>query len=175
MSRVAISLDPHALAELRRRAATNKEPVARTAARLVSDGLLSTHVTPVEAAQTLGQEPQELIQPLPWIEPATKPQQWRRQLWATVVALHKRYPRALCRLPADWWTDRALIETLAALSQWRTQLDTGQQPDPRSELLFHDRLAVIERELVHTADPVAARFTGGPPPSDWALGSRSLD
>jgi hypothetical protein len=64
-------------------------------------------------------------------------------------------------------TDRALIEVLGALSAWRTQLDAGQNAYPRSELLFHDRLEILERQLTHTSDPTAARFTGGPPPPDW--------
>ncbi len=51
MSRVAITLDEHALAELARRAQAEREPVARTAARMVRDGLLSTH------AQAAGEPP----------------------------------------------------------------------------------------------------------------------
>lgn len=173
MSRVAITLDPHALAELQRRAAANKEPVSRTAARMVRDGLLSTQaatapssVTPVE------QQPQRRErQPGPgvpsWVEPTSEQQQWRRQLWAAVSALHSRYPRALGRLPANWTADRSLVETLGALAAWRAQLDAGANSDPRAELLFHDRLEIIERQLTHTDDPTAQRFTAGPPPSDW--------
>ena len=76
------------------------------------------------------------------------------------------------KLVADWWTDRALVEVLSALSTWRSQLDAGQNTDPRAELLFHDRLELLERQLTHTSDPTAARFTGGPPPSEW-VASRS--
>ncbi len=64
-------------------------------------------------------------------------------------------------------TDRALIEVLGALSAWRSQLDAGENPDPRAELLFHDRLDLLERQLTQTGDPTAARFAGGPPPSEW--------
>ena len=166
MTRIAITLDSHALTELQRRAAANHEPVARTAARLVRDGLLSSQPAPATAPPATPAS-QQTTQPPPWVEPATKPQQWRRQLWDAVTALHNRYPQALSHLPADWWTDRALTETLAALIAWRTQLDTGEQTDPRAELLFHDRLDVVERRLSQVADPTAARFTDECEPPDW--------
>ncbi len=171
MSRVAITLDEHALAELGRRAQAAGEPVARTAARLVRDGLLSTQ------AQTVGEPaPATATRPvdgkstgLPgWLEPPDKREQWRRELWASVCALAERYPVVFSKLVADWWTDRALVEVLGALSAWRSQLDAGQSADPRAELLFHDRLELLERQLTHASDPTAARFAGGPPPSEWA-------
>jgi hypothetical protein len=84
-----------------------------------------------------------------------------------VSALAERYPRVFSKLVADWWTDRALMEVLGALSAWRSQLDAGENPDPRAELLFHDRLELLERQLTQAGDPTAARFTGGPPPSEW--------
>jgi hypothetical protein len=175
VSRVAISLDPHALTELRNRAQTNKEPVARTAARLVRDGLLSSQAAGILAtAATEHIEPQNTTLRPAWIEPDTDPQQWRRQLWAAVTALHERYPEALGRLPGDWWTSRALTETLAALSQWRAQLDTGQQTDPRAELLFHDRLEILQRQLTQTTDPTGQRFTGGTPPTTWVAGADDI-
>jgi hypothetical protein len=172
MSRVAISLDLHALAELRKRAEANKEPVARTAARLVRDGLLSHLTTRSQATQdaqiaAAAASPQATELPS-WIEPAARPQQWRRALWATVTALQLRYPCALGRLPADWYADRALTEMIAALGQWRANLDAGEQRDPRAELLFHDRLSILERHLAQSTDPTTPRFAGGPPLPDWA-------
>jgi hypothetical protein len=170
MSRVAITLDEHALAELGRRAQANGEPVARTAARLVRDGLLSTQtqagVEPAPATATRPAEDQDTGLP-GWLEPPDKREVWRRELWASVCALAERYPGVFSTLVADWWTDRALIEVLGALSAWRSQLDAGQNPDPRAELLFHDRLELLERQLTHASDPTAARFAGGPPPSEW--------
>jgi hypothetical protein len=170
MSRVAITLDEHAHAELQRRAQAAKEPVARTAARMVRDGLLSTQ------AQGAGEPP-----PTPtrrpaesqgaaapgWLQPPGEQERWRRELWAAVCALAERYPQVFSKLVADWWSDRALVEVLGALSAWRSQLDAGENPDPRAELLFHDRLEILERQLTHSSDPTAARFTGGPPPSEW--------
>ncbi|MGD1058436.1 MAG: hypothetical protein ABR992_13600 [Solirubrobacteraceae bacterium] len=170
MSRVAITLDEHALAELGRRAQSNGEPVSRTAARLVRDGLLSTQAQaggePAPAIATRLAEGQDAGLP-GWLEPPDKREQWRRELWAAVCALAERYPGVFSKLVADWWTDRALVEVLGALSAWRSQLDAGQSADPRAELLFHDRLELLERQLTHASDPTAARFAGGPPPSEW--------
>jgi hypothetical protein len=170
MSRVAITLDEHALAELGRRAQAAGEPVARTAARLVRDGLLSTQAqTAAEPAPATATRPVDGKDTgLPgWLEPSDKREKWRRELWAAVCALAERYPGVFSKLVADWWTDRALVEVLGALSAWRSQLDAGQNADPRAELLFHDRLELLERQLTHTSDPTAARFTSGPPPSQW--------
>jgi hypothetical protein len=172
VSRVAITLDEHALAELGRRAQAAGEPAARTAARFVRDGLLSTQ------AQTAGgEQPASPTAPKPaegrgagspgWLEPPEKREVWRRQLWAAVCALAERYPNVFSKLVADWWTDRALVEVLGALSAWRSQLDAGESADPRAELLFHDRLELLERQLTQAGDPTAARFAGGPPPSEW--------
>jgi hypothetical protein len=71
------------------------------------------------------------------------------------------------KLTAGWYTSRQLVERLAALSAWRSQLDAGATTDPRAELLFHDRLEILERQLTQNSDPTAARFTSGPPPSEW--------
>jgi hypothetical protein len=171
VSRVAITLDEHALAELGRRAQAAGEPAARTAARFVRDGLLSTQ------AQAAGEQPASPTAPKPakgqgagspgWLQPPGEQERWRRELWVAVSALAERYPRVFSKLVADWWTDRALMEVLGALSTWRSQLDAGENPDPRAELLFHDRLELLERQLTQAGDPTAARFAGGPPPSEW--------
>jgi hypothetical protein len=171
VSRVAITLDEHALAELGRRAQAAGEPAARTAARFVRDGLLSTQ------AQATGEQSSSPTTSKPakgqgagapgWLQPPGEQERWRRELWAAVSGLAERYPRVFSKLVADWWTDRALVEVLGALSAWRSQLDAGQNPDPRAELLFHDRLELLERQLTQAGDPTAARFAGGPPPSEW--------
>lgn len=171
MSRVAITLDEHAVAELQRKAQAAGEPVARAAARMVRDGLLSTQ------AEAGGEHPPSPTAPVPgdgesatspgWLEPPGERERWRRELWSTVCALHERYPRVFSKLVADWWTDRTLVEVLGALGAWRAQLDAGQSPDPRAELLFHDRLELLERQLTQASAPTAARFAGGPPPSEW--------
>jgi hypothetical protein len=173
VSRVAITLDEHAHSELTRRAQAAGEPAARTAARFVRDGLLSTQAQ----VQAAGEQPSPTTTPKPakgqgagapeWLQPPGEQERWRRELWAAVSALAERYPRVFSKLVADWWTDRAVVEVLGALSAWRSQLDAGQNPDPRAELLFHDRLELLERQLTQAGDPTAARFAGGPPPSEW--------
>lgn len=172
MSRVAITLDEHALAELARRANAAKEPVARTAARLVRDGLLSTPTPAAPSTDAPAATQRSTSDPSPsglpgWVEPVDQREQWRRELWGSVCALTERYPRVLSKLVERWWEDRGLVEVLAALTAWRSELDAGLNPDPRAELLFHDRLEILERQLTHGSDPTAARFTGGPSPSEW--------
>jgi len=137
----------------------------------VRDGLLSTQ------AQTAGEQTAPTTAPkrgedrgagLPgWLQPPGEQERWRRELWSAVCGLAERYPGVFSKLVADWWSDRALTEVLGALVAWRSQLDAGQQPDPRAELLFHDRLELLERRLAQAGDPTAARFSGGPPPSEW--------
>lgn len=176
MSRIAITLDEHALSELTKRAQAAQEPVSRTAARLVRDGLLSTEAggsTSQPSASTTAKRTREREQGRGpgWVEPSGEAsgerERWRRELWATVCALAERYPSVFSKLVADWWADRALVELLGALGVWRAQLDTSDDPDPRAELLFHDRLELLERRFTQTADPTAPRFEGGAPPSEW--------
>jgi hypothetical protein len=169
LSRVAITLDEHAQAELARRAQANHEPVARTAARLVRDGLLSTQAPPPEApAAGPAREPERQAGTPAWLEPEVSARErWRRETWAAVCALYERYPKQLEQLSEDWWRDRAQVETLAALALWRSQLDAGASEDPRAELLFHDRLEIVARQLRERLDRLGERFVGGPPPEAW--------
>ena len=136
VSRVAITLDEHALAELQppgagRRGAGSKDSGAvrpRRAARTQAQ------------AQAASEQPASATTPKPakgkgagspgWLQPPGEQERWRRELWAAVSALAERYPRVFSKLVADWWTDRALIEVLGALSAWRSQLDTGREPRP---------------------------------------------
>jgi hypothetical protein len=171
VTRIAITLDEHALSELSKRAQAAQEPVSRTAARLVRDGLLSTQAnttTPSAPAASAKRTREKKQRGGPgWVQPPGERERWRRELWASVCALAERYPSVFSKLVADWWTDTALIELLGALSVWRSQLDTSDDPDPRAELLFHDRLELLERRFTQTSDPTAPRFEGGPPPSEW--------
>jgi hypothetical protein len=82
-----------------------------------------------------------------------------------VSALHRRYQAQLKRLPTDWFTNRSLVEHLAALCAWRSALDAGSSDDPRAELLFHDRLEILRRQL----DAVGSyrTFEHRPPPEEW--------
>jgi hypothetical protein len=67
-----------------------------------------------------------------WLEPYGGDEQWRREMWGAIVALHGRYPVQLEALKDRWWTDEFTTETLCALAVWRAELDdTGH--DPRDE------------------------------------------
>lgn len=171
MSRIAITLDEHALSELSKRAQAAQEPVSRAAARLVRDGLLSTQASPATqtapAATAKRAKEKEQRGGPGWVEPPGERERWRRELWASVCALAERYPSVFSKLVVDWWTDTALVELLGALGVWRSQLDTSDDPDPRAELLFHDRLELLERRFTQISDPTAPRFKGGAPPSEW--------
>jgi len=83
MSRIAITLDEHTHAELVRRAQAAGEPAARTAARLVRDGLLSTQTRaasePASAAAPKPPEGEGAGVP-GWLEPPEKRELWRREL-----------------------------------------------------------------------------------------------
>jgi hypothetical protein len=163
--RIAISLDEHAHGELARRAQAAAEPLARTAARFVRDGLLSSNGSQAPATPAEVGDQQARERPA-WLEPGPDARErWRRETWAGVCALHERYAVQLARLPPDWFTDRGLVERLAALCAWRSTLDSGASDDPRSELLFHDRLEILERQL--GASPGYERFEGGAPPTGW--------
>jgi hypothetical protein len=168
VTRIAITLDEHAQSELSRRAQANQEPVARTAARLVRDGLLSTYApAPDPPAVPAGDTDRGSGTPA-WLEPGPSARgRWRRETWAAVCALHDRYPGQLQHLGESWWRERASVETLAALALWRSQLDAGASDDPRAELLFHDRLDTLARHLRENTARLGARFSGGPPPEEW--------
>jgi hypothetical protein len=160
--RIAISLDEHAHGELARRAQTAAEPVARTAARFV----LASNGNRAQATPAAEVEHQQARARPAWLEPGPDARErWRRDSWAAVCALHERYADQLAGLPPDWFTDRGLVERLAALCAWRRSLDSGASDDPRSELLFHDRLEILQRQLaaLHSYE----RFEGGPPPAEW--------
>jgi len=168
VTRIAITLDEHAQAELSRHAQSNQEPVARTAARLVRDGLLSAHAPAPDAPAAPATNTDPATGTPAWLEPGPSARErWRRETWAAVCALHERYPKALERLDASWWQDRSQVETLAALCVWRSQLDAGASEDPRAELLFHDRLDALARQLRENAVRLRAPFVGGPPPEEW--------
>lgn len=168
VSRIAVTLDEHARSQLAKRAEAAGEPVARTAARLIQDGLLSTHAARPDrpGAKQRADDGGKAEAPS-WLEPQSSQERWRRELWSAVCALAARYPRTFRALSAEWWRDRALIEVLGALAAWRAQLDSGEGADPRAELLFHDRLELLQRSLTEGSDPTGPRFSRGPPPLEW--------
>lgn len=57
-----------------------------------------------------------------------------------------RYPQHLEALQDKWWTDESTLETLAALTVWRAELDETRQ-DPRDELAFQTQLTDYTQHL----------------------------
>jgi len=73
---------------------------------------------------------------------------WWAELAQGVEALAERYPRALLKLPPDWWAEPALSEQLGALVVWRAAIDEGvAPPHPRVEIEFHEKLADLGAHL----------------------------
>ena len=109
------------------------EPVATLAARIVRDRVahamrddkIAAPATPPTKAATMGRRP-------PWLEPYGGDEQWRRETWGAVVALHGRYPRQLEHLKDGWWRDEATTETLGALAAWRSEIDSSGRDPARS-------------------------------------------
>jgi hypothetical protein len=167
--RMKITLPDSTLAGLRAAAKDCGEPMARVATRLISDGL---------AAGTRAPEPppHEPAAPRPdpgpdrraaWLEPFDDAQDWRRDMWGAIVALHGRYPRQLGHLKDGWWDHTAHVETLCALVVWRDWIDqTGD--DPREELLFHAQLEDYDRALMQEGGGASAAWQPDAPPNSWA-------
>lgn len=154
--------------QLEELADTAGEPLATLAARSVRegvalgvrDGKLTAPAAPSTTAATRDRCP-------PWLEPYGGDEQWRREMWGSVVALHGRYPRHLEYLNDGWWEDEATSETLCALAVWRAEIDEHGR-DPREELAFHHQLADMARTLRQQGGGVERTWKPGPPPDGWA-------
>jgi hypothetical protein len=148
LKRLMIRLPDPAHATLEQRALAGGEPLASTAA-----GLLRTVLEDGEVAKTrrarLRTRPTSRSADAgpgaPWIAPDDDPD-WHKNTWGAIVALHRRYPRALAKLEHDWWEHPERVETLAALTVWRTNIDASAE-DPREELAFHTALQQLARIL----------------------------
>ena len=104
----------------------------------------------------------------PWIEPTDETRNaWRSETWMAILSLCARYPKELARLENEWWQQPSRVETLAALAEWRNQLD-HHATDPREELAFQARLAELHHLLEHTPGTGTDTFNPDtPPPADW--------
>jgi hypothetical protein len=128
---VEIVLPDPVAAQLAELAANADEAAATLAARMVRNGVALAvrdgKVRPLKPAPIVigrkdGGRPR-------WLEPYGGDHEWRQHMWGAIVALHGRYPRALC-----------------ALAAWRGEIDdTGQ--DPREELAFQAQLADYSHTL----------------------------
>jgi hypothetical protein len=128
--RLQVVLADPVAAQLHELADATGEPVATLAARIVRDGVTRAvkdgKVTPPAAlprtVATTDQRP-------PWLEPYGGDEQWRRETWGAIVALHGRYPRQLEHLRDGWWEDEPTAETVCALAVRRAEIDQdGRNP-----------------------------------------------
>jgi hypothetical protein len=156
--------------ELERRGRVAGQPASRVAAQLLVlalNGDAGHRQRPaVREDRDVGRHVQ---QPAPaWLVPPEpgERQLWRSQLWAAVLALHRRYAAALANLPGDWWRDAALTEVLGALVAWRSTIDVCGS-DPREELAFHTQLIAFGRLLDER--PGGDVFRESAPPPAWLL------
>jgi hypothetical protein len=105
-----------------------------------------------------------------WLEPDGGAPDWRAGMWGQIVALHRRYPKALARLQQGWWTDAELSEPLCALAVWRAEIDNGGV-DPREELAFNLQLRELSHVLRQAGGGVTKTWEPGARPDDWARDS----
>lgn len=157
--------------QLRELAANADTPPSTLAAQMVQAGVAQAakdgKVRPLRPTTVLvGAHDGERA---PWLEPYGGNNEWRRQMWGAIVALHGRYPVQLGALKDKWWTDEATTETLCALTTWRAELDdTGQ--DPRDELAFQNQLTDYSQILRQQGGGVTKTWKPGAAPPEWANG-----
>jgi hypothetical protein len=149
MRRLSIRLPDPAYATLAERAIAGGEPLASTASGLLRTVLEDQDAKP--AKRLRAQRPESRTRPPstaggpPWL-PNEQDPNWAEHMWAAIVALHQRYPRALAKLESDWYEHPERSETLTALATWRASIDAAAE-DPREELAFQSALQQLARTL----------------------------
>lgn len=165
-----IVLPEPAAAGLHELADAAEEPVATLAARIIRDGVAraaKNRAITGTAAPPAATVPTESRPP--WLEPYGGDEQWRREMWGAIAALHGRYPRHLGHLKNGWWQDERTIETLCALAVWRSHIDQHGH-DPREELAFQHQLANTARTLYQQGGGIEKTWHPGAPPEEWIVG-----
>lgn len=152
MRRLSIRLPDPAYETLAARAQAGGEPLASTASGLLRTVLEDHDAEPAKRLRASRPEsrtrrPSHASGP-PWL-PSEQDPNWAEQMWAAILALHARYPRALAKLEHDWYEHSERAETLAALATWRTNIDAAAE-DPREELAFQNALQQLARTLDQT-------------------------
>lgn len=149
MRRLSIRLPDPAYETLTVRARESGEPLASTASGLLRTVLEDQDVKPTKRLRP--PRPESRTRPPshssgpPWL-PSEQDPNWAEQMWAAILALHQRYPRALAKLEHDWYEHPERAETLAALATWRASIDDDAE-DPREELAFQNALQQLARAL----------------------------
>lgn len=152
MRRLSIRLPDPAYETLAERAQAGGEPLASTASGLLRTVLEDPDSKPAKRLRAPRPEsrtrrPAQADGP-PWL-PSEQDPNWAKQMWAAILALHARYPRALAKLEHDWYEHPERAETLAALATWRANIDAAAE-DPREELAFQNALQQLARTLDQT-------------------------
>jgi hypothetical protein len=168
--RLQIVLPDPVSAQLHELAKAAGEPVATLAAQIVRNGIArAADDNNSTATARRPTTPTTIERRPPWLEPYGGDEQWRREMWGAIVALHGRYPRHLEHLKDGWWNDEATIEMLGALAAWRSEID-GSGRDPREELAFHHQLADYAHVLRQQGGGVRQTWVPGAPPPEWFEG-----
>jgi hypothetical protein len=149
MRRLSIRLPDPAYAALEERALAGGEPLASTASGLLRTVLEDPEARPAKRPRAERPAPRTRCPSgtsgPPWL-PVEEDENWAQSTWAAIVALHKRYPRALAKLEHDWYEHPERTETLAALAVWRANIDSASE-DPCEELAFQNALQQLARQL----------------------------
>jgi hypothetical protein len=150
MKRLTIRLPDPAHQALEQRAQAAGEPLASMAAGLLRTAIDDEEVRPARRLRAERPTPRRPIATSgpPWLPPDGD-KEWGPNMWAAIVALHKRYPGALAKLEHDWHERPERTETLAALAIWRANIDAAAE-DPREELAFHNAIQQLARTLDQT-------------------------
>jgi len=163
--RVMITLPEPVAQRLDQHAADTGQRASTAAAQLIRDGLQQP--PSLDRPRQASRHP-PAPQTASWIEPSDHTKQsWRSETWMAILALCARYTVELARLEHAWWQRTSRVETLAALAEWRNQLDQRGQ-DPREELAFQAHLTELQDTLEHTPATGTNTFNpADPPPDDW--------
>jgi|SRR5271166_523908 len=168
--RLKVTLPDPTLDGLRAMARQQGEPVARLAARIISDGLAVANKAEKSRSldgATSTSQPSDSDRRAAWLEPYFEGHEWRSNMWGAIVALCGRYPRAFAHLRDGWWRDTSHVETLSALVVWRDWIDQAAD-DPRHELAFQAQLADYSNVLRQEGGSVSSIWRPSAPPDEWA-------
>jgi len=169
MRRLSIRLPDPAYEALAARAQAGGEPLASTASGLLRTILEDPDAKPAKRLRAPRPEsrtrrPSHADGP-PWL-PSEQDPGWAEQMWAAILALHARYPRALAKLEHDWYEHPERAETLAALAVWRSSIDAAAE-DPREELAFQNALQQLARALDQTQSLGRPFSADAAIPTEW--------
>ena len=160
--RLKITLPDPVCVRLADMAATSGEPVSRLAAQIVLEQVIYRRH---DTEQVSGERRRPC-----WLAPVEGSESWRPAMWNAIVALYRRYPRALSDLTDRWWENESRVETLCALATWRCTIDESGR-DPREELEFQDSLESYRKTLKNDVASATRLWNPDDPPMEWRSAS----